>query len=68
MDNASFHKTKSTQALIETFGHQCLYLPSYSPDSNPIEQYWAMIKSKVKKIITKDKSLNGCIKMALQTI
>jgi transposase len=46
MDNATFHKRKDTQELIESHGHQILWLPAYSPDYNPIEQMWAWVKKK----------------------
>ncbi len=45
MDNASFHKEKKTRELIEGAGCHLLYLPPYSPDFNPIENVWAVIKS-----------------------
>ena len=35
MDNASFHKSKRTQALIESVGCRIIFLPPYSPDLNP---------------------------------
>ncbi len=44
MDNAAFHKTVATRKLIEEAGHILLYLPPYSPDLNPIEPDWAVIK------------------------
>ncbi|WP_434732516.1 transposase [Wolbachia endosymbiont of Zygogramma bicolorata] len=37
MDNATFHKTPKTKSLIESFGCHLLYLPTYSPDLNPID-------------------------------
>ncbi len=46
MDNAGFHKTDDTLDLIEEAGHAILWLPSYSPDLNPIEKMWAWIKKK----------------------
>jgi transposase len=27
-----------------------MFLPSYSPDFNPIEQYWSFLKDKLKKL------------------
>lgn len=44
MDNASFHKGKDMQKIIEDSGHILLYLPPYSPDLNPIEKKWAQAK------------------------
>ena len=44
MDNASFHKGKDMQKMLEDFGHILMYLPPYSPDLNPIEKKWAQAK------------------------
>lgn len=32
MDNATFHKGKDMQKMLEDAGHSLLYLPPYSPD------------------------------------
>lgn len=45
MDSASFHKGKEMKDAIEKSGHTLLYLPTYSPDLNPIEKKWAQAKS-----------------------
>ncbi len=45
MDNAAFHKSFSTQELIEKAGHVLEFLPPYSPDLNPIEHKWAQAKA-----------------------
>ena len=44
MDNATFHKTALTRQLIEEAGHSLLFLPPYSPDFNPIENDFAIMK------------------------
>ena len=44
MDNAAFHKSEKTQALIESVGCRVIFLPPYSPDLNPIEKFWANMK------------------------
>lgn len=45
MDNASFHKGKQMKKFIEDAGHILFYLPTYSPDLNPIEKKWAQSKA-----------------------
>lgn len=42
MDNASWHKRKST----DWHGWQPMYLPPYSPDLNPIERIWLTMKAR----------------------
>lgn len=49
MDNAAFHKSKKTKELIESVGCKLLFQPAYSPDLNPIEQQWAILKAKFRK-------------------
>lgn len=51
LDNASFHKGGRIRELIEKAGCFLLYLPSYSPDFNPIEHYWGPIKNSFKRCL-----------------
>jgi len=44
MDNLGAHRPKRVRELIEARGCELLYLPSYSPDYNPIEEAFAKIK------------------------
>lgn len=44
MDNLSSHKLTTVRTSIENAGAELLYLPSYSPDMNPIEKAWAKLK------------------------
>ncbi|SPR13767.1 IS630 family transposase [Orientia tsutsugamushi] len=39
MDNINFHKNNIITVLIESVGCSILFLPTYSPDLNPIEHY-----------------------------
>ena len=50
MDNATFHKGSDMKQAIEKAGHTLLYLPSYSPDLNPIEKKWAQAKALRRRI------------------
>jgi len=50
MDNASYHKRAGIKEAIEEAGCKLLFLPTYSPDFNPIEQVWSQLKGKIKKL------------------
>jgi transposase len=49
MDNLSAHKGERIRELIEGRGCELLYLPSYSPDLNPIEEAFSKIKDLLRK-------------------
>lgn len=44
MDNLSSHKKTGVREAIESVGAKVLYLPSYSPDFNPIEMAFSKFK------------------------
>lgn len=50
MDNAAFHKRADIQNIIRESGHTLLYMPTYSPDLNPIEKKWANVKCIRRKL------------------
>ncbi len=45
MDNATFHKREDIKKAVKKAGHILEFLPSYSPDLNPIEHKWAQAKA-----------------------
>jgi transposase len=49
MDDLSAHKGKRVRELIEGRGCERLYLPSYSPNLNPIEETFETIKTLICK-------------------
>jgi transposase len=49
MDNLNSHKSVKIQQLIEATGARVLYLPRYSPEFNPIEMLWSVLKAFVRK-------------------
>jgi len=61
MDNASFHKSPTTQRLIERKGCTLKYLPTFSPDLNPIGQHWAILKARLRKHRLPQQSLEEVI-------
>lgn len=49
MDNLGSHKGAGIRAAIEAAGASLLYLPPYSPESNPIENAFAKLKAMLRK-------------------
>ena len=45
IDDALIHKVDGIRELVEERGMRLLYLPSYSPDFNPIEHSFSSIKT-----------------------
>ena len=68
IDNASFHKSTRTQQIIEAAGCNIIFLPSYSPDLNPIEKWWAILKKHIRKALKTTKNLSRAIQIAFQNM
>jgi transposase len=49
MDRLPAHKPKRMREMIEARGCELLYLPSYSPDYNPIEEAFSKIKEILRR-------------------
>lgn len=65
MDNLNFHKMKSVRALIEAVGATPIYLPTYSPELNPIELWWADMKRALRKLAI---NVEGELRQAAQRL
>jgi transposase len=50
MDNLGAHQPKRIRELIEARGAELVFVPSYSPDLNPIEQAFSKIKNILRKL------------------
>ena len=50
LDGLGAHRTQRVIELIEARGADLLFLPSYSPDLNPIEEAFSKIKGIVRKV------------------
>ena len=49
MDNLGSHRSHAVRRAIRTAGARLLFLPKYSPDLNPIEQFFAKLKHWLRK-------------------
>lgn len=50
IDNASFYYSDRVRQLCSDIGIKLLYLPPYSPDFNPIEEFFFELKAYIKKV------------------
>jgi transposase len=48
MDNLTAHKGERVRELIEKRGYELVFLPSYSPEFNPIEQAFSKVKGMLR--------------------
>ena len=69
MDNAPIHTNEDIRKHVESRGYGCVYLPPYSPELNPIEQFWSVVKSKLKRVkLLEEEHLTGRIQDATNQI
>jgi putative transposase len=49
LDNVRFHHAKRLKPVLEKYKHkiELVFLPPYSPDLNPIERVWWLMRKKV---------------------
>jgi transposase len=69
LDNASIHKGRRTQALIEAAGAQVQFLPTCAPQFNPIEQAFAKLKQYLRTVQARTpETLEAAIKAGTNAI
>ena len=66
MDNASFHRKSRLFSLAEQAGLRLTFLPPYSPEYNPIENFWAWLKRHLRKILPFHDSFDDALYSAFQ--
>jgi transposase len=50
LDGLGAHRPKRIRELIEARGAELVFLPSYSPDMNPVEEAFSKIKNILRKV------------------
>jgi putative transposase len=67
MDNLGSHKAKATRQAIREVGARLIFLPPYSPDLNPIEQFFAKLKHLLRKAKERtEEAVNDRIKLIIK--
>ena len=66
MDNASFHRKKQLYEICRKYGFNLIFLPPYSPELNPIEKYWFVLKHRIKAFLRMNISLDDAIQYVFQ--
>ena len=66
MDNAAFHRKSRLPLLAHAHGHRIVFLPPYSPELNPIENFWSWLKRHLKKILPYCKSFDEALCLAFE--
>jgi len=51
MDNASFHRKSRLFCVVGEWGHRLIFLPPYSPELIPIENFWSWLKRYLRKVL-----------------
>jgi len=69
MDNLGAHKAEAVRGALDRAGLAHRYLPSYSPDMNPIEQAWSKLKAGLRAVGARSReALEAALGPALATI
>ena len=50
MDNAKIHLGEMVREIIEQEKARLIYLPPYSPEFSPIENFWSKVKATLRKL------------------
>lgn len=68
MDNINFHKNPKVKELIESVGCSIMFLPTYSPDLNPIEHYWFKVKHQIRKVACQSQDFFEIVSLTLKKV
>jgi transposase len=69
MDNYGIHKGEEIEKAIKKAGARLIFLPPYSPDFSPIENFWSKVKSILRTLGARTyKALSSAITSAFEQV
>jgi len=69
MDNYGIHKGEEIEKALKKAGARLIFLPLYSPDFSPIENFWSQVKSILRTLGARTyKGLSSAIKIAFEQV
>lgn len=69
LDNLSVHRQAAIRQVIEAVGARVLFLPSYSPDLNPLEMAISTVKQCLRRVAaTTREGLEAALPTALDDV
>lgn len=69
MDNPRIHHINGVRRLVEEAGCRLLYLPTYSPELNPIEECWSKVKAGLRRIKARtQEALESAVQAVARTV
>lgn len=66
IDNASFHRSQTIEEVVAQAGCELWYLPPYSPDLNPIEHWWFVLKNWMRQRWQEFETFRDCVDAAFK--
>lgn len=67
-DNVPFHHNKEMLESIKSSGNHYVFTPPYSPNNNPIESVFSIVKNKYKKLINNNNNIENNILITINII
>jgi transposase len=69
LDNLTVHHASQIEQAVRQAQGEVIFLPPYSPDFSPIEQYWSKLKTFLRGIPARTtRRLQRALRAGLQTI
>jgi transposase len=61
MDNVSFHHNREALQLLQENSIRPLFIPPYSPEYNPIEEVFSVVKRRFRYLLVNGSTVKGAV-------